>query len=258
MAERNWPPGQMTNARVQFISLVDKAANGRQFKIFKSEDEGEEMEGQQNQTATTGTVTTAVQLAATATQEPVQTEPQAEEIRGFFQTLKAFFTRGLVQKTDTPVGPYGADEMVRVEKIGKKVSGKRLKLLKDAFNNLQAALADLEAEETANEGGEMQVTKEELAQVVSAEIQKAVKPLEERVAKLETPATNEQKPENGPLTPEKVAEIVGAEVKKAVDPIAARVERLEQARGAGNAQQPEVQVQKNDGFDWGGAFLGGE
>lgn len=276
-------PGELRNVDVQFVSLVDKAANRRTFKVFKSADWNEDGES----------------------------DPQPDQLRGLWQTLKAFFTgQKPVQKADSPPASlasvilaqttegdldearWALSDMMRqilegdapdkaarigqaideykqyvlnrlasvgvvkareeVAKIGKKVSAARLGLLREAMNKLQEALADLEAKEDNNEGGEEQVTKEELEQAISEQVAKAVEPLAERVAKLETP---EQKPEAQQVTAEKVSELVGAAVTKAVEPLAARVEKLEQARGTGNANpEPVAKSGSNEGI-WGGLFL---
>lgn len=276
-------PGELRNVDVQFVSLVDKAANRRTFKIFKSADWHEDGDS----------------------------DPQPDQLRGLWQTLKAFFAgQKPVQKADSPPeslasviqaqsaegdldeARWALSDMMRqilesdapdkaariaqaideyrqyvlnrlaavgvvkareeVAKIGRKVSAARLSLLREAMRKLQEALADLEAEGDNSEGGEEQVTKEELAQMVSEHVAKAMQPLVDRVAKLEAP---EQKPEAEQVTAEKVAELVGAEVAKAVEPLAARIERLERARGMGNANpEPVAKSGSNEGI-WGGLFL---
>ncbi|MDI3548138.1 MAG: hypothetical protein PWR10_1790 [Halanaerobiales bacterium] len=72
-------PGELRNVDVQFVSLVNKGANRRQFKIFKSANWPEEGEPQN------------------PSQQPPGSEEQ--EMRGFFQVLKQFFT-GSVKKAD--------------------------------------------------------------------------------------------------------------------------------------------------------------
>ncbi len=117
-----------------------------------------------------------------------------------------------------------------LEKAGRKISAARLAKLKETHQNLvnlAAALAELiqEAETIGTGEGDTTMTKEELekfkteelAPAVSEAVQKALAPLEERIAKLEK-AQEEKNVEEA--------------IKKALEPLAARVETIEKSRAA--------------------------
>ncbi|MEW6104745.1 MAG: hypothetical protein AB1563_00030 [Bacillota bacterium] len=117
-----------------------------------------------------------------------------------------------------------------LEKAGRKISAARLAKLKETHQNLvnlAAALAELiqEAEIIGTEEEDATVTKEELekfkteelAPAVNEAVQKALGPLEERIAKLEKAQEEKNLEET---------------IKKALEPLAARVETIEKARAA--------------------------
>lgn len=125
-----------------------------------------------------------------------------------------------------------------LEKAGRKISAARLAKLKETHQNLvnlAAALAELiqEAETIGTEEEDTTVTKEELekfkteelAPAVSEAVQKALTPLEERIAKLEK-AQEEKNVEEA--------------IKKALEPLAARVETIEKSRAASQSIPNEV------------------
>jgi len=117
-----------------------------------------------------------------------------------------------------------------LEKAGRKISAARLAKLRETHQNLvslAAALAELiqEAETVGTEEGGTEVTKEELekfkaeelAPAVGDAVQKALAPLEERIAKLEKAHEEKNLEET---------------IKKALEPLAARVETIEKSRAA--------------------------
>lgn len=76
-------PGELRNVDVQMVSLVSKGANRRQFKIFKS-----------------------AEWLGTEDEKPSQGNPAEEqEMKGFFQVLKEFFT-GTKKADATPAHSF--------------------------------------------------------------------------------------------------------------------------------------------------------
>lgn len=259
-------PGELRNVDVRFVSLVDKGANRRQFKIFKSADWKED-------------------------------ELEQKEFRSFFRVVKEFFTRkaqddvpsfnqtiaavetgdalwrafeslrnvcidilasdaedkatGVARAIDefrayllgriNQLGVTKALEEIReVEKVGRKISTARLKALKDAHALLAQIIAEAEADE--EEGSE--VTKEELMKMVGEIMEETTKPIVARLEQLEKQA---EQPSDD------ITEVIKAAVQEALKPLEERLETVEKARGMSN-KVPEEKVEKQDGF-WGGAFI---
>ncbi len=276
-------PGELRNVDVQFVSLVDKAANRRQFKIFKSADWPEEEPA-----------------------GPAEHDAEQKEVRSFFKVIKEFFAG--TKKADTPAVPSFAQTMAAVEtkdalwlafstlqdvctdiltsdiedkpakisqvvdefkayllgrinqigfakaaeqlveKAGRKISAARLQALKEAHSILAQIIAEAEADST--EEGTM-VTKEELTKMVADAVSEATKPISERLEKLEKQA--EEKPEAA--QEEDLQAVIKAAVAEAVKPLEARLEVVEKARGISNRVPEEKdRVEKSESF-WGGVFI---
>lgn len=113
------------------------------------------------------------------------------------------------------MGLVGAATGTGIRKIGAKIARHRLEKLKAAYAVLGEILAEVEPDE---EGDEM--TKEEVAKVVD----EAVRPVVERLEKLE-------KPEAEPLKREDVQAMVTEVVNKALEPVLQRLEVVEKAKG---------------------------
>ena len=128
-------------------------------------------------------------------------------------------------------------------------------------------LGDLIAEtDTTEEGEASEVTKEELTQEVKKSVEEAVKPISDRLDKLEkggedsTTSLNERldklekaEAEPKPETPD-VAEVVKTAIAEAIAPINERIEKIEKARGFSNRQAEDTSVQKSNDDFWGGMF----
>ncbi len=281
-------PGELRNVDVQMVSLVDKGANRRQFKIFKSADYPEEVQTQ---------------------------EPEEQQYKGLFQVLKEFFrpkkqdeSQGVqiptftqamqIEATDdmvwqsfstlrdvirTIIASDAADKSARINaaveefkayllgtlnqigitkalelyqkenfvKAGRKISAARLKALKDAHNLLAQIISEAEADNQDEEG--TQVTKEELSKMVVEAVNEATKPISERLEKLEKQADGNQAGDTA-QGKEELQNIIKETVSKAVKPLEDRLEVVEKARGISNKiPEGKEPVEKSD--FWGGAFL---
>lgn len=278
-------PGELRDVDVQFVSLVDKGANGRQFRIFKSEDgpgaSGEERdevrsffevikrffvgegvvkaEGDQGGKALPS-------FAALIGQREMR-EDLAEARWLLSDVIEAILASDAANKTDLvakaideyktyvlgriqQVGISKALEEVAVEKVGRKISAARLQRIKDALAALQSIVDEVETDE--NTEGEEEVKKEQLLELVKGAVGEAVAPLQERIAKLEG-AGEEGKEE---LTAEAIAKMVKEAVSEAVQPLEARLEKVEKARGMSNAERIEAVEKSSGSSPWGGIFLG--
>ena len=266
-------PGELKNVRVEAISLVTKAANGKTFKIFKAAD-------------------------------PKQTAPDTPERdeQGLFSVLKKFFTgdegvkkgevanlvnaRDKGKKLEVAVDAlwkvlgynyYGdtgneavtdvkairsaledfkkvAEEILidkdldvvkaisEVQKSGRKISSARLAELRAA----QAALTKVIEESEDSEGGAA-VEKQELENIVKSVIEGAIKPLGERIEKLESVGEPEDKASE-------LTELVKSAVTEAISPLEQRISKVESARGFSNKVPEDTSVRKGEGGIWEGLF----
>ena len=235
-------PGELRDVTVNAISLVNKAANGERFKIYKS-----------------------------AEIEEAPEEVKKDE-RGLFRILKEFFTGsydtvekgevaetyhasnagnklfeafdaltkvlGLSRWSDDNLTPetdpakiataiedfrnIAVDVLLgksNIEKSGRKISGDRLGKLKNIQTILSEVLSGIDEEDVPKEAEEL--TKEE--------VQKAV---------------------NDAVKAVNVDEVV----KKALEPIIERIEKIENARGFSNRVPEDSTVEKSANDFWGGIF----
>ena len=233
-------PGELRDVTVNAISLVNKAANGERFKIYKS-----------------------------AEIEEAPEEVKKDE-RGLFRILKEFFIgEGAVEKGEVAdtyhnnagnklfeafdaltkvlgLSRWSDDNLTpetdpakivaaiddfrnvavevllgksNIEKSGRKISGDRLGKLKNIQTILGEVLSGLDEEEVKQEAEEL--TKEEIKKTVD----EAVK------------AVN-----------------IDEVVKKALEPIIERIEKIENARGFSNRVPEDSTVEKSANDFWGGIF----
>ena len=234
-------PGELRDVTVNAISLVNKAANGERFKIYKS-----------------------------AEIEEAPEEVKKDE-RGLFRILKEFFIgEGAVEKGEVAdtyhannagsklfeafdaltkvlgLSRWSDDNLTpetdpakivaaiddfrnvavevllgksNIEKSGRKISGDRLGKLKNIQTILGEVLSGLDEEEVKQEAEEL--TKEEIKKTVDDAV-KAVN--------------------------------IDEVVKKALEPIIERIEKIENARGFSNRVPEDSTVEKSANDFWGGIF----
>lgn len=278
-------PGELRDVDVQFISLVDKGANGRQFKIFKSAEAPEPSDdheirsffelikrffkGESAEKAESESSGEAL-MSFSALIGQREMRQDLDEARWLLRDVMEAILRSeavnkaeLVAKAIDEFKAYVVDRIQRigiakalkeisVEKVGRKISAARLQKLKEALAALQSIVDEVEADDQNNETeGEAEVKKEELLELVKGAVSEAVAPLEERIAKLES--EGEAVDQEG-FTAETVAEMVKKAVGEAVKPLEARLEKVEKARGMSNAERVE-RVEKSGESFWGGIFL---
>ena len=159
--------------------------------------------------------------------DPKQTAPDTPERdeQGLFSVLKKFFT--------------GETE---IQKSGRKISSARLAELRAA----QAALTKVIEESEDSEGGAA-VEKQELENIVKSVIEGAIKPLGERIEKLESVGEPEDKASE-------LTELVKSAVTEAISPLEQRISKVESARGFSNKVPEDTSVRKGEGGIWEGLF----
>lgn len=257
------PTGEMRNAHVQFISLVDKAANKRKFTIFKSanapEPDGGDGEGDRQ---------------------------VVEQARGLLATLKAFFVGGGVTKeqeereeaTFAKAGiQVSKAESEAVPSFAASIAARDTKrALGDATWILEDVIAGILASEAENKAGlvaqaidefrayvlgrigqiGVQKALEELGAVQAAEVQKAGRKMAAaRLEKLRRASallaeilteveddTGEEQDGRGEaeVTKAELEQAISAAVAKAVEPLEARIKALEDEGKA----EAEAEVKK--------------
>lgn len=286
--------GELRDVDVLKVSLVNKAANKRQFKIFKSADYVEDPEEEKQEQEPKGLVDViknAVVSAVSAffkkedvTQPPTFTQAMAkvnieDEPWRVFSTLREVCTAIMASDAENKAAlcsqaidefktyfmgriaqigiTKAAEELqkIEVEKAGRKISAARLKALQEAYTILGQIIS--EAENTDEEGTE--VKKEEIVKVVGGAVTEALKPITQRLEKLENETVQKNGQDEDPKGDE-ITAIVKAAVEEAIKPINDRLEKVEKARGISNAipnDSAPTDIKKDEVFDWGGVFTGG-
>ena len=272
-------PGELRNVDVQAISLVSKAANRQKFKIFKSASDNEipqqlklsapevieknerglfhilkkfftnediekgevaDIVNTQDKGRKLGQAMDAL-FAVLGTNRwgegDTKIETDAKKIRAALNDFKAVAENILI----------GSDEEVtktvaELEKSGRKISGSRLTKLKDIQSLLNDFLNGLDENKEDKE-----LTTEEITKAV----QDALKPLDERIAKLENVNKEDITPEQSDVN---VAEVVKSAVNEAIAPLKVRLEKVETARGFSNKVPEDTPLIKSDSEFWNGAF----
>ena len=284
-------PGELRDVEVEAVSLVNKAANRKRFKIFKNDKsvtepvtEPEEVknvtEPEANDEApddvekndTQGLSHEDVEKGAVAA--IVEGQKNGEKLNQATEAL--FQVLGLSRwgGERTKEGPETDPAKIRAALTDFKAVAEKILLgkdedLKKAVEEVQksgrkisgprlakikevyAMLGDLIAE-TDSEGEVIEMNKEEIVSTVKESVDEALKPINERLEALEK--SEEVTPADpAPETPD-IGMVVKEAVEKAVEPIAARLEKVEKARGFSNRQPDETSVQKEENDAWAGIF----
>ena len=274
-------PGELRGVTVDAISLVSKAANREKFKIFKSaKDEPAEAQApevvkkdERGLFRILKEFFTGVEIEKGEVADIVSNQDKGRRLGNAMDALYKVLglNRWGEQSDKAETSPtkiraaindfkavaeeilLGNDEDIKkavaeIEKSGRKISGDRLGKLKNIQSILNEVLSGLEENKEGNN-----LTSEEIAKAV----QEAIKPFNERIAKLE----NENKETPAPDTKEQpkqpdidVAEVVKNAVNEAIAPLSARLEKVENARGVSNRVPEGSTVEKDANDFWGGIF----
>lgn len=230
-------PGELRNVDVQMVSLVSKGANRRQFKIFKS-----------------------AEWLGTEDEKPSQGNPAEEqEMKGFFQVLKEFFTG--TKKADATPAPSFAQAMAAIET--EDALWRAFSTLREICTNILSSdaedkparinqvveefraylLGKISQIGFAKAAEQLSVGLEKAGRKISAARLKALKDAHNILAQIiaEAEADN-QDGEGTQVTKEELAKMMAEAVNEATKPISERLEKLEkQADG-----KPEAGQEKDD------------
>lgn len=138
------------------------------------------------------------------------------------------------------------ENLVAIEKAGKKISSSRLTALKTARDELDKVIKETDE-------GEEEVTKEEMQKMLTEVVEKATKPLASRLEELEK--SQEADGSNEENEQEELQKMLVEAVQKAIQPIENRLENVEKARGLSQGVAVDsTEVKKNEKDFWNGAF----
>lgn len=242
-------PGELTDVHVNSISIVSRAANKRKFQIFKSADTPAG-EAQQEQKRFFDCIK-AFFLGenGNAGKESVEKGAVAD-IYNAQDKLQQY--RKAIEALSSALGIY--DEPEKVERDPAKV--------KEAVNEFAAIVVKImtgkatgnSAEEPPEtKKGEDSMNAEKVSEMVKGAIGEAIKPLTERIEKLEK-AESEKPAAPDPADVEKtVKTAIDAAAAELIAPLAERVEKIEKARGASNSVKDDAE---KSGSPAGGVFGG--
>ncbi|WHH59160.1 hypothetical protein [Petroclostridium sp. X23] len=283
---------QMTDVDINFISLVKKGANKQKIQIYKSDDyeepetepvqkEEDELKGFFNVMKSFFTGKKEIAKAEAAKSISFADRMAVSEITdGLWRvndtlssTLRdilrddtvpdkqaamntaideyAAYMKNKIKNVGKKVAKADEDFFMAepVAKAGKKVSTARLTSIKNAIQSLQSIVSEVETEE-----GDGEVKKEEIVEIVKSAVTESVKPINERLDKIEKGDPADEQPA-AEVKKEDIAEIVKSAVSESLKPIQERLTVVEKSRGISKADDDSdagkgEEVKKSEGsFD---------
>ncbi len=255
-------PGELRDVEVEAVSIVNKAANRKRFKIFKSDKGSDEPVVEPEERVkddASGISTEDSPDAAKTGNEEVQSseEDTSEEAveKGVVTDALRARSRGPDSENISEDTPVGKDADVKksveeVQKVGRKVSASRLAKIKEAHAMLARLIEELT--DPDEEGDVVVMNKEELVQTVKESVDTALASINDRISALEKSEAAE--PVEAEPAMSDIGEVIKAAIADVVSPIAVRLEKVEKARGYSNRQPDETSVQKERSDFWGDVF----
>lgn len=145
-----------------------------------------------------------------------------------------------------------------IQKEGKKVSGKNLEALKAAQKALSAVIneAEIDTKIVEKEKEEEDVKKEELTEIMKQAMEAALKPINDRLDKIEKADSVDEQEETERVVEEteNIAEIIKSVINETLSPLENRLEKVEKSRGIARSLEGEEKAEKiekdnNDTFE---------
>lgn len=143
-----------------------------------------------------------------------------------------------------------------IQKAGKKVSGKNLEALKAAQRALSAVIAEADPEPSNQEKEIEEVKKEELTEIMKQAMEAALKPINDRLDKIEKEdsAGEQEEVGEGEDKTEDITEIIKSVIGEALSPLESRLEKVEKSRGIARSLEGEeragkIEKEAEDVFD---------
>lgn len=287
-------PGEMEDIDVNFISLVKKGANKQRISIYKGDDYEEPGTETTEDDEVKGFFNVVKSFFAGARREVAKEDAKPKKPTDFTAVIQAqnidnnissarwvlsdiirnILADEAITDKKTQIGKqidsfktYVLGELDRVgikkaadlldrepiAKAGKKISATRLESIKTAITALQSIVNEVEAPNN-DEGGDVDVKKEELTDVVKSAVAEIVKPINERLDKIEKgdkpeggeqTASAAQTPTETDIKKEDIVDIVKSAVTEAVKPIEDRLATVEKARGISKANEDSEEDAEN-------------
>lgn len=135
-----------------------------------------------------------------------------------------------------------------IEKAGKKIATARLDSIKGAITALQSIVDEVDTSSNSDnsEGGEEEVKKEEITQIIKSAVGESLKPINERLDKIEKEDGTEAPTKE--VNKEDISEIVKSALADSLKPIQDRLSTVEKARGISKQTDNEEidKVKKSD------------
>lgn len=278
---------QMTNMDINFISLVKKGANKQKIQIYKSDDYQEpetnsvddDVKGFFNVVKSFFAGKKEVQKADGKPKPPtdfagaIAAQDVSDNLDNARWTLRTVMYNILADDTITDkkaqigtqidafktyvlnqldqVGINKCAEQLKaepIEKAGKKIATARLDNIKGAITALQSIVDEVETTNNS-EGGDEEVKKEEITEIVKSALGEGLKPITDRLDKIEKEdGSDDSKKE---VNKEDISEIVKSAVADSLKPIDERIAAVEKARGISKqteTQTTETVKKSNDVF----------
>ncbi len=246
-------PGEMSDMDINMISLVRKGANKQKIQIYK-EDECEEQEEDEMKgllSVLKSYFSGRVQKADEVTKKPKKTFAGMMAVNDITENMwRANDTQAVDEystymknKVNTAAIAKGDSFFdvpeTEIQKAGKKVSGKNLEALKMAQRALSIVINEAEPdyklseENNDKEKEEEEVKKEELTEIMKQAMEVALKPINDRLDKIEKEDDTNEKEKEKELAKgtEDIAEIVKSVIDEALIPLESRLEKVEKSRG---------------------------
>lgn len=149
-----------------------------------------------------------------------------------------------------------------IQKAGKKVSGKNLEALKAAQKALSAVISEAESEpsekdkDSNREKEAEEVKKEELTEIMKQAMEAALKPINDRLDKIEKEDVTGEQEETEDVAEgsEAITEIIKSVIDEALNPLESRLEKVEKSRGMARSLEGEektgkIEKEADDVFD---------
>lgn len=233
--------GELTDVHVDSISIVSKAANKRKFQIFKSANAPAD-EAQQEQKRFFDCIK-AFFLGenGNAGKESVEKGAVAD-IYNAQDKLQQY--RKAIEALSSALGIY--DEPEKMERDPAKVTEAVNEFAVIVVKIMSGKDVEKSAEETQTDTGkgEDSMNEEKVNELVKGALDEAMKPLAERIEKLEKAESEKPAAPDSADIEKAVKTAIDAAVAELVKPLTERIEKIEKARGESNTVKDDVE--KND------------
>ena len=256
-------PGEMSDMDISMISLVRKGANKQKIQIYKENEceDSEDLEADEVK----GLI--GVLKSYFVMRDIINNEEVADKKAALLQAVDEYsaYMKSKVNTAAIAKGDSFFDvPETEIQKAGKKVSGKNLEALKAAQRALSAVISEAEPEpeppeKNKDDNGEKEaeeVKKEELTEVMKQAMEAALKPINDRLDKIEKEDADDEQAETEDVAEgtEAITEIIKSVIGEALSPLESRLEKVEKSRGMARSLEGEeragkIEKEAEDVFD---------